>query len=138
MLNGAGNLIQNDPGPSSHFASFAIIAGSGDSDLADVAAYEIGGAYANAGKVALAVVSNGGFMTDGIGSGFRFDLLVAYTNSAGGTNIADIQLNQATADTTKGAAVEHAFDLVTLKGVALTSIVGSVLGSHDVIHFNGA
>ena len=78
------------------------------------------------------------FMTDGIGSGFRFDLLVAYTNSSGGTNIADIQLNQATTDYHIGGHLEHASDLVTLKGVALTNIVGSVLGSHDVIHFNGA
>ena len=41
-------------------------------------------------------------------------------------------------DTTFGAIIENKADLVTLSGVGLGKIIGSVLGSNDVVHFDGA
>ena len=69
---------------------------------------------------------------------FFIDLLVAYANTSGGTNIADIQLFQNNILTTAGADIENTADLVTLAGVGLGKIIGTVLGSNDVVHFNGA
>jgi hypothetical protein len=66
------------------------------------------------------------------------DFLVAYSNGSGGTNIADVQLEIANAFSTQGATIEGAHDLVTLSNVAIGKIVGAVLGSNDVIHFDGA
>ena len=116
----------------------AVIAGTGNVDTGDVVAYEIGGTYANAAAVATAIVSNGGSFIDFLTSGHTFDLLVAYANTAGGTNIADIQLDQNLSFTTFGANVTNTADLVTLSGVGLGKIIGTVLGSNDVVHFNGA
>jgi len=135
LVTGLGNPIS---GEGSHFASFSVIAGTGNSDLSDVVAYEIGGTYANAAAVAKAIVSTGGSFIDFVGTGHTFDLLVAYANTSGGTNIADIQLFQNNILTTAGADIENTADLVTLAGVGLGKIIGSVLGSNDVVHFNGA
>jgi hypothetical protein len=121
-----------------HFASFSVIAGTSDTDHSDVAAYEIGGPFGSAAGVAKAIVSAGGSFETGIGAGAVVDLLVAYNNSSGGTNIADVQLGIVNSFTTLGAIVENSADLATLSNVGLGKIIGSVLGSHDVIHFNGA
>ena len=134
LVDGFGTPISS----SSHFASFSVIAGTGNFDVSEVVAYEIGGTYGSAGAVAKAIVSSGGSFIDFIGTGTTFDLLVAYANNSGGTNIADIQLSQNTILTTFGATIDNAADLVTLSGVGLGKIIGSVLGSNDVVHFNGA
>jgi hypothetical protein len=135
LVNGLGTPIGAE---GSHFASFSVIAGTGNFDGSDVVAYEIGGTYGSAKAVAAAIVSSGGSFTDGIlASAGTFDLLVAYANKSGGTNIADIQLDQTLPFTTLGATIENTADLVTLTGVGLTKIIGSVLGSNDVVHFNG-
>ena len=136
LVNGTGSRISTE---GSHFASFSVIAGTGNFDVSDVVAYEIGGTYGSAAAVAKAIVSSGGSFIDGIlASAGTFDLLVAYANKSGGTNIADIQLGQNFNFTTFGATIENTADLVTLSGVGLTKIIGSVLGSNDVVHFNGA
>ena len=137
LVNGLGTPISTE---GSHFASFSVIAGTGNFDGSDVVAYEIGGTYGSAKAVAAAItLSSGGSFTDGIlALTGVFDLLVAYANKSGGTNIADIQLDQILNFSTLGADIEHTADLVTLSGVGLTKIIGSVLGSNDVVHFNGA
>jgi len=136
LVTGLGNSIS---GEGDHFASFSVIAGTGNFDTTDVVAYEIGGPFGSANGVANSIVSNGGsFITLGLTAGNTYDLLVAYNNAGGGTNIADVQLFIEISGTTLGAVVEHSADLVTLSNVGLGKIIGTVLGSNDVVHFNGA
>ena len=135
LTDGTGKAISSE---GSHFASFAVIAGTGDTDNADVVAYEIGGPFGNADAVAASIVSKGGSFMNTLTVGNTYDLMVAYNNGSGGTNIADVQLKIVNAGTTQGAIIENDADLATLSGVGLGKIIGSVLGSNDVVHFNGA
>jgi hypothetical protein len=135
LVTGLGTRISTE---GSHFASFSVISGTGNFDTTDVVAYEIGGPFGGAGAVAKSIVSNGGsFITLGLAAGNVYDLLVAYNNGSGGTNIADVQLLIENPGTTQGAIVENDADLAVLSGVGLGKIIGSVLGSNDVVHFNG-
>jgi hypothetical protein len=134
LVNGTGGQIEGD-----HFADFSIVTTTGGLFNADVLAYEIGGPFANAAAVAKALVSAGGFVDLGHffdTFGAFDDILVAYTNTKGGTSIADIQFAPVDHFDTEGATIRNAFDLVQLNKVAIGSIVGTTLGSHDVIHFN--
>ena len=135
MTDGTGKAIS---GEGSHFASFAVIAGTGDTDNADVVAYEIGGPFGSANGVAASIVSKGGSFMNTLTAGNTYDLMVAYNNSSGGTSIADIQLKIVNSGTTQGAIIENDADLAVLTGVGLGKIIGTVLGSNDVVHFNGA
>ena len=136
LVTGLGAPIA---GEGSHFADFSVISGTGNFDVSDVVAYEIGGPFGGAKAVATAIVSTGGsFITLGLAAGDVYDLLVAYNNTGGGTNIADVQLLINISGTTFGATVENSHDLATLSNVGLGKIIGTALSSNDVIHFNGA
>jgi hypothetical protein len=136
LVNGVGEQILFQ---GSHFADFSIVTGTGGIFNTDVLAYEIGGPFGSAAAVAKALVSTGGFVDFGhsfVTFGFFDDFLVAYTNTKGGTSIADIQLAPVDHFDTEGATIRNAFDLVQLNKVAIGSIVGTALGSNDVIHFD--
>jgi len=123
----------------SHFAAVSIINGS-NSDFAsgtDVVAYALG-TFANAGALATAMASAGGAI-DFAGTlvvGDAYDILVAYQKTGGGTGIADFQF-RATDTHLTTATTFTGKDLVKLTGVALTQVESVLLGSNDVIHFNG-
>jgi hypothetical protein len=98
--------------------------------------------YANAGALLndLESHSNGHYLeflpAFAIGTGESFNLLVAYQNTAGGVNIADIDLMSKNFTSSAGADVFSynfkivASDLITLTGTTLGS-----LASHNV-HFD--
>jgi hypothetical protein len=113
---------------SSHFADFSVVTGTGGTFGTDVLACDIGGPLANAAAVAKAFVSTGGFVD--FGSFFPTDtfddFLEAYTNTKGGTSIADIQRAPVDHFDTEGATIRNAFALVRLNKVA----IGSILGNH--------
>jgi hypothetical protein len=136
LVTGLGAPIS---GEGNHFADFSVIAGTGNFDVSDVVAYEIGGPFGSAHAVGTAITSTGGsFITLGLTAGHVYDLLVAYNNTGGGTNIADVQLLINVSGTTFDATLENSHDLATLSNVGLGKIIGTALSSNDVIHFNGA
>jgi hypothetical protein len=136
LVNADGTLISTG----SHFAAVSIINGS-NSDFAagtEVVAYALG-TFANAGALATAMASAGGAI-DFAGTltvGDAYDILVAYQKTGGGTGIADFQF-KATDTHLSTATVFSGHDLVSLTGVALTQVESVLLGSNDVVHFNGA
>ena len=143
--NGLVDGSANEVSGASHFGVFSIIDNT-NGDLAsngDVIAYFAGTNFSGAKAVAAAITSTGGavdFFGAPLVVGHTYDILVAFSALIGGvqsTEIADVQF-KATSTSLSTATVFSGHDLVNLVGVSLGSIEGSVLGSHDVVHFNGA